>query len=351
MRACRSCSRIAFVAFLLQGPAVELSFAGDAPLKSEIAGSWGATLAELDKFHRAANRQTAPATTQPDEDMEKGEVAIVTINEDGTIDWTRTNFGIAIGMSELRRVGDKCCVRRTLGPEEYEVRSCEYSPRSSKITVCWPVQNESLQTQGTHETLTLDGKLRDDGLLEFTTVEDRQMGPFYVRTTNYMLKRMPPRKAGAQMKINSLLAGAWAWTDENSVEKQVLKIRADGTFDFSSMGEAQLTGYNFLEQSGDKARVMMRDRVFFRVGHASCQPDKSAISLDMIRGDDDRGDFVLKLELTLQVDGFVIAEVTVAEQLQAGPECVALRLERPKDACPMRESIFSVARRLRARNK
>ncbi|OWY72725.1 hypothetical protein B7486_07375 [cyanobacterium TDX16] len=331
---------------MLQGPAVELSFAGDAPLKSELAGSWGTTFIELDKIYRAANRQAAPTTTQPDKVMEAGEVIIVTFSDDGTIDWTRTLFGISIGMAELRRVGDKCCVRRSLGPEEYEVRFCDYSPRSSKITVCWPVQNKSVQTQGTHETLTLEGKLRDDGLLEFNSVEDSQMGPFYARTTNYVLKRMPPRKVGARRKVKSRLAGAWAWTDENGVEKQVLKIRTDGTFDWSTIPEALFTGYCHLEQTGDKAGIMRGDHfLFHRVRHASYGTEKSIISLELIRDDDDRGDFALKLDIALQVDGSAIAVVTVTEQQGGKPESVALRLARPKDPCPMRDSIFSAARR------
>ncbi len=224
---------------------------------SKLAGRWQISVKDLG----ASSERNLRHLEEAEVDLQIG-IQMVTINRDGSFDWSRSHIGKSEGVHGLRDAGDQC-VSRTSSDKHYLVDHAEYTPTMSRI--------ELRRLASTHPTrrfqeasYSFEVELTEDDRAKLTVARpiagQKQM-------VLHRIESCPPLQ-------QSVIAGSWSI--ENN-PKIAMIIRPDGTFDWSGTGS--LTTYHYqLECVGDRA-VGNDPRTGLEVIEAKFEPQRSSLVL------------------------------------------------------------------------
>ncbi len=227
---------------------------------SKLAGRWQISVKDLG----ASSERNLRHLEEAEVDLQIG-IQMVTINRDGSFDWSRSHIGKSEGVHGLRDAGDQC-VSRTSSDKHYLVDHAEYTPTMSRI--------ELRRLASTHPTrrfqeasYSFEVELTEDDRAKLTVTRPIAGQK---RLVLHRIERCPPLQ-------QSVIAGSWSIENDPKI---ALIIRPDGTFDWSGTDDSLSTYIYQLECVGDRA-ISSDPRTVLEVIRVEYEPDKSVVILQL----------------------------------------------------------------------
>jgi hypothetical protein len=232
------------------------------PTFSKLAGRWSAPSAEA---QRSFTGDSASGSIQ-EPAARDDRIVFITILADGSIDWSRSFFGAAHGIHQLKNVGDEQPGWRS---GHYEVLAADYTRSRTSVTIKRTFSNER-ETQSDVHIFRFALELQEDGSGRFEIQDQSAEKAPEVRALTRD-DRHPQH-----VENHSQLLGKWSFSPDDAMA--VLIIREDGTFDWSGTAEAMLAGFHQLEVPGDKYRISNGTDILELVA-ATYLPDVSRVEI------------------------------------------------------------------------